>query len=990
MSKDMEGELMKPLFKLGATIFGTIVKIASKNDKSEFVVDGLLQLADIAENDLFAKRDIERTSQLISDSISRSCYQILSHHQITDERADVFYEIISDTVETSELTYEVIIGQKASADGIYHRMLIVAEKNKKEFDPEEYEIFLRLIRHVAGVIVNIALESPSFVNHGINYIVSAIDELQQKTEGVLKRFEEIDLAVSRKTMDFQRYERYYRNNIAEKYGWIQLLGAKSLDREEKRYKLSIAYVALELRRGNTTSGSIEVENLFSRSKLLWIDGEAGSGKSTLMQWIAINSASNNGDAFPELKDSLPFLIELRKCDTRNISIKHSVNSIMSDSDCTLPDNWITHNLESGNAIVLVDGFDEVKSEDRDDVLNWIDDLVRRYPKIRMVVTSRPQIGIRINKMFLRYRLLPMTRDKVEQFLAYWHSAVLVDKLDVDKDEAERYMKKLSVQIDNSESIRRMVTNPLLCAMVCALHFKNGSIMSTERNELYDDCCKMLFGNRDTESEVPAFSHIKLSYEEKKNILSQIAYWMLKNNLIVAKTEQVITRIGYAIKGLRENAQSYHPKELYQYFLERSGILRSPEEGYVDFIHKSFQEYLAAYEIHNQEDWGFIASKAGDINWYETLVLAMGFTSVEDSKFVIERILGNGNKEKNVVIAAACGANAPRLKPELRKKINSKVEEILPPQSIEASERLSAAGEFVVPYLRWSQRLDSEERYFSLYTLKLISTTQALVAAGTYLNNHADNQEIELVGSMLDAYPKKEIQSVYFEKIICDYIKSASECKSLYIPEVFLRVLWTTPAGAIAQMLSSFSKVTIINFQNRISRKIMSMFTGLKSLTLVGNFESISSIKEISGQIESLEVCDYSKKFDFYELNRYEFSKLDRFNMYSNRQVYINGCDCDSLNNVSSLGLYIYDQYSEILFDGFGSFTKLKSFSIYYEDVAELDYYELAYKTPLEKLEIKAPGFLSAGDLKTIKHQIGNISTVSVRYDDDPYCFTETE
>ena len=130
----MEGELMKPLFKLGATIFGTIVKIASKNDKSEFVVDGLLQLADIAENDLFAKRDIERTSQLISDSISRSCYQILSHHQITDERADVFYEIISDTVEASELTYEVIIGQKASADGIYHRMLIVAEKNKKECD----------------------------------------------------------------------------------------------------------------------------------------------------------------------------------------------------------------------------------------------------------------------------------------------------------------------------------------------------------------------------------------------------------------------------------------------------------------------------------------------------------------------------------------------------------------------------------------------------------------------------------------------------------------------------------------------------------------------------------------------------------------------------------------------------------------------------------------------------------------------------------------
>ena len=65
--------------------------------------------------------------------------------------------------------------------------------------------------------------------------------------------------------------------------------------------------------------------------------------------------------------------------------------------------------------------------------------------------------------------------------------------------------------------------------------------------------------------------------------------MLKNNLIVAKTEQVISRIGYAIRGLRENAQLYNPELLYQYFLERSGVLRSPEEGYVDFIHKSFQE-----------------------------------------------------------------------------------------------------------------------------------------------------------------------------------------------------------------------------------------------------------------------------------------------------------------------------------------------------------------------------------------------------------------
>ena len=250
---------MNPLIKLGATVLGVIVKVASKNENAGNIVDGFFQIADVAESDFFAKRDIDRTSQNIADSISKSCYQILNYHGITEERASVIYELLVDVINETELSYEVVIAQKASADAIYQRMQQIAVKYIKQFDSDEYDIFLRLIRHIAAVIVNILLESPRFVNHGINYVSSAISELQLKADEVLKRLEEIDQAVSKKTSDFQKYERLYRNNIAEKYGWIQLLGAKSLDREEKRYKLSIAYVALELRKGNTTSGSLEAE-----------------------------------------------------------------------------------------------------------------------------------------------------------------------------------------------------------------------------------------------------------------------------------------------------------------------------------------------------------------------------------------------------------------------------------------------------------------------------------------------------------------------------------------------------------------------------------------------------------------------------------------------------------------------------------------------------------------------------------------------------------
>ena len=979
---------MNALIKLGATILGVIIKIASKDDHVDNIVDGVFQIYDVVEEDIFARRNVDRTSQEISDSIAKSCNQILSHHNIAEERANIFYEIVIDVVNQAGLTYELVISQKANIDSMYRHLLNIANNYEKQFDPSEYDIFTRLIRHVSGIIVTAALESPRFVNHGVNHIASAIEELHNKTEDILQRLEEIDKAVYRKTEDFQRFERNYRTNVAEKYGWIQLLGAKSLDREEKRYKLSIAYVALEVRKGNNPSGSIDIENLFSKSKLIWIDGEAGSGKSTLMQWIAINSASSNGDVLPELKDSIPFLIELRKQNSKSISIKKAVNSIMQDSDCTMPDNWITQSLESGSGIVLVDGFDEVKCEDRDDVLNWIDDLSTKYPKIRIIVTSRPQTGKGINKKFIRYRLLPMTRDKVAQFLSYWHNAVLVDKLEIDKDEAERYRTKLSTQIDNSESIRKMVTNPLLCAMICALHYKNGSVMSSERNELYDDCCKMLFGNRDSEKEVQVFEHIKLSYEEKKTILSQLAYWMMKNNLVIAKKSQVVTRIGHAISGLRQTSQQYHPEELYQYFLERSGILRSPEEDYVDFIHKSFQEYLAAYEIHNQDDWGFIASKAYDINWYETLLLSMGFSSINDSNFVIEQILGNATNEKNIVIAAACGTNAPRLSPKLRDKINSKIKDILPPQDIDTSERLSEAGEFVVPYLRYNESLTSDERYFCLNTLRMISSPQALLTAGSYLNASAEKREINLVGNMIDGYTRKEIQSIYFEKIVRDYIRVRSSTGSLYIPESFLQILWPTSANEISKYASEFTELTIVGFQNRVNRKVLSLFSKTNSLNIVGCFDSISSLADISMQLTSLEICDHSDRFDFYEINKYPLDSLKRFQFFSNRSVYFSGCDCGALKNISDLGLFLYNPLSEIFFDGFGSFTNLKSFSLYHEDVAEVYYSDLAYHVSLDNITIKAPKHLSRAVLKLIRSRIPNIPHITVRYDDDPYEFSE--
>lgn len=122
---------MKTLLKLGSTVVGTIVKIASNNDKIGSVVDGMFQFSEILEDDWFTQRDIDRTSSDITDKIARSCNQILNYHDIPNERAEVFYEKLIDTVNSVDLSYELIISKRASADVISKMMKKLLNSIKK-------------------------------------------------------------------------------------------------------------------------------------------------------------------------------------------------------------------------------------------------------------------------------------------------------------------------------------------------------------------------------------------------------------------------------------------------------------------------------------------------------------------------------------------------------------------------------------------------------------------------------------------------------------------------------------------------------------------------------------------------------------------------------------------------------------------------------------------------------------------------------------------
>src|SRR2546430_10159569 len=58
-------------------------------------------------------------------------------------------------------------------------------------------------------------------------------------------------------------------------------------------------------------------------------------------------------------------------------------------------------------------------------------------------------------------------------------------------------------------------------------------------------------------------------------------------------------------------------------LLRSGLLREYSAGQVDFVHKTFQEYLAAKRIVETDSIEMLARHATDDSYREVIVMAVG-------------------------------------------------------------------------------------------------------------------------------------------------------------------------------------------------------------------------------------------------------------------------------------------------------------------------------------------------------------------------------
>lgn len=625
-------------------------------------------------------------------------------------------------------------------------------------------LYDRLVRESCNYVVEVVSLLPNFEATGFRHVLAREQELALRLDEVLRRLPE-DPTADLRLGDAAAFELEYRREVARRLDELELFGV-DLPEHRKRYSLSVAYITLSaservdadteedelLPNGVKTAtdpaateedldadAPVRVTAALAGHNRVLVRGIAGSGKTTLLQWLAVNAATTAfRDELEPWNGVLPFFVRLRSFAGIELPgpedfIRHGAWMLLDEK----PSGWVRNILAQGRGLILIDGVDELPEEDREHVRRWLRDLTDVFNECKFVVTSRPPAideGWLDAMDFEDTELQPMSTDDIDAFIDKWHDAAEPEPEDEERELLERYVSALKGLIRTSGPLRSLATNPLLCAMLCALNRERRTELPIDRMELYDVALKMLLDRRDRERSLKGVDVFALTLRQKYALLQDLALWLALNNRSDSSREEATGQVEAKIDAMPAITAS--GADVFSYLLERSGILREPVEGRIDFIHRTFQEYLAGKEAVDRRLIPLLVNHAHLTDWREIIILAAGHASQEQRDELLEGLLERGDRESAYrqrlhLLAVACLETVIELSPEVEAAVRRALVRLVPPRNMTEARSLASARELAVPLLEGYAAADARTAAACVRTLSLIRGDAALEALTKY-------------------------------------------------------------------------------------------------------------------------------------------------------------------------------------------------------------------------------------------------------------------
>jgi HEAT repeat protein len=424
-------------------------------------------------------------------------------------------------------------------------------------------------------------------------------------------------------------------------------------------ELDKIYITLTMSHGADPGGSVSPEEIIKQKERIIILGDPGAGKTTMMQYLALRTAYNisgqkhkESAQFPSL---IPILIRLnrfrdiKKWPRKKNLLSAISDEIKNDSGLLVPFGFWEKNLHHGRCIILFDAFDELGSEDARRILSEkINNFIARYPGNRFIVTGR--ITGYENQLAKAgfdtpYMIKKLTTNHIKSFIKRWYENLAIHQTGYQigpqagqqtKDDEYGYLiqeyKKRAENLINAvldnQRIRELAINPMLLSLIALVHYVKVRLPE-ERHRLYKECIEILVDQWDAAKDLKFDILKKLTVDEKKRILGEIAWHMHENHLkSIPKPDLIKDVLMEKCKNIYgEKLKKEELGEFLDIIQKRTGLLT--EKGFnqqgepeISFSHLTFQEYLAALELFvkfkdEESVFQYIVEKIEtDLKWWQ--------------------------------------------------------------------------------------------------------------------------------------------------------------------------------------------------------------------------------------------------------------------------------------------------------------------------------------------------------------------------------------
>ncbi|WP_370665729.1 NACHT domain-containing NTPase [Streptomyces sp. IBSBF 2507] len=604
-------------------------------------------------------------------------------------------------------------------------------------------LYERLLHTAALHILNFLTQRSTYVARRQTVQTQQLSRLIQAVDVLLER-------LPSQSAEDAGFEERYADHVAARYGTLTIYG---LDAGTREWPLDTAYLSLEATRprygrhgpggaGGTRPLRLSAEQVLAGHDQVFLRGVAGSGKTTLVQWLAVTAAGRVYDhGMPHLIGRVPFVLPMRRIVRPGAELPlpgDFLRAVGAPVAGEQPPGWAERVLRAQRGVLLVDGIDEVADDRRAAVRRWLRELVRAFPGNLWLVTSRPSAVPQdwlAAEGFHELDLARMGRAEVDTFIRRWHRAAGAE---------ESVGEALRHSVRTTSELNRLATNPLMCGMLCALHRDRRGFLPQDRRSLYEAALTMLLERRDRERELHSPAGAALPYATQVQLLQKLAWWLIRNGRAEMDRDEALQIIGRAIPALKLSGAD--DQEVYDALLLRSGLLREPAEGRVDFLHRTFQDYLGARLAVQEMDFDLLVDHAHRDEWEDVILLALAHARPKEAEYILRRLTEPGTP-RGSLLAAAGLRYAAEVEPGVRERVEEGLAAHVPPAGLEAAvEVAQAGGDLVLGMLPGPDDADERTAYLTVQTAIEVGTEAALHFLSGFRDHPSEDVQRALAGA----------------------------------------------------------------------------------------------------------------------------------------------------------------------------------------------------------------------------------------------------